>query len=218
MPRNGTGQFTLASPPGPPQNGTTASATDMTTLLQDISASMTASTANDGQTKITGSWDWQGYNISNLATLSAASGVFSDIATSNGATVGNVLTVTKGGATITGNSTVTGTLTVTTAGTSGNQAINFSQFPATKASPGTMTLPSGMIVKWGTGTTTAGAGSVTYAAAFPTATLNVQITISGAAGTITVRPLALGATTAAGFAVWGDAAESFGFNWLAFGH
>jgi chitodextrinase len=94
----------------------------------------------------------------------------------------------------------------------------YDQFPATLANPGTMTLPSGIIVKWGTGTTTAGSGSVTFAAAFPTATFNVQITISGASGAVTVRPLALGATTAAGFAVWGDASESFGFNWLAVGH
>ncbi len=217
MPRNGAGSYTLASPPGPPQNGQTASATDMTALLQDIATALTASTATDGQTPITGNWNFGGKNIFNVGTLAATAAAFTNASTGAGLTVGNALVVTTGGATITGNSTVTGTVTVTVAGTSGNQAVNYSQFPATLASPGTQTLPSGLIMKWGTGTTTAGSGSVSFAAAFPTACRNVQITPSGASGALTIRPLAVGAITAAGFAVWGNATESFGFHWQAIG-
>jgi hypothetical protein len=205
MPRSGTGSYTLPAP-SPFQNGQTADATGMMTVLSDIATAMTASTANDGQTKITGNWNFNSNSISGVTTLSTAA-----------------LTVTTSGATITGNSTVTGTLAisgVTTAanGTTGTQVVNYSQFPATLASPGTITLPTGLIIKWGTGTTTLGFGSVGFATSFPTNVLNIQITPSGATGVLTIRPLALGAATGAGFQVWGDAAESFGFNWVALGY
>lgn len=218
MSRNGTGTYSLPAPPSPFQNGQTISATDMMTVLNDIATALTASTANDGQTTITGNWSFSGKNISNVGTLSATAVAATSASTSGGLTVGNALTVTTGGATITGNSIVTGTVTVTVAGTSGNQVVNYSQFPATLASPGTTTLPNGLIVKWGTGSTTLGAASVAFAAAFPTACRNIQITPSGATGTLTIRPLALGAFNASGFDVWGDATESFGFNWVAIGH
>lgn len=218
MPRSGTGTYTLPAPPSPFQDGQTISAPDMMTVMNDIATALTASTAADGQTPITGNWNFGGKNISNVGTLAATAAAFGAASTSGGMTVGNGLVVTTGGATITGNSTVTGTVTITVAGTSGNQAVNYSQFPATLASPGTTTLPNGLIVKWGTGSTTLGVGSVTFAAAFPTACFNVQLTPSGATGTLTIRPLALGAFNASGFDVWGDATESFGFNWVAIGH
>jgi hypothetical protein len=199
MPRSGTGTYSLPAP-SPFQNGQTADATGLMTVLSDIATAMTASTANDGQTKITGNWNFNSNNISGVSALTTAT-----------------LTVSSGAA-ITGNSTVTGALTVSTAGTTGNQVVNYSQFPATAASPGTMTLPSGIIVKWGTGTTTVGFGSVGFATSFPTAVFNIQITPSGATTVLTIRPLALGAATTSGFQVWGDAAESFGFNWVAIGH
>lgn len=103
-------------------------------------------------------------------------------------------------------------------GTTSAQAVNLGQFPATLAATGTTTLANGLIMKWGTGSTTLGVGAVVFAAAFPTACRNVQITISGAAAVLSVNPLALGAVTAAGFDVWGAATESFGFNWFAIGH
>ena len=218
MPRNGTGTYTLASPPGPPQTGTTASAPDMTTLLQDMATALTASTANNGQTKITGNWDFQSYNVSGVGTMSAAI-----VSTTGAATVGSLLTVKAGGAAVTGNSSVTGTLTVSStvgaaAGTKAGLAVIYDQFPVTLASPGTITLPSGLILKWGTGSTTAGTGSVTYAAAFPTATLNVQLTISGGSVAATFNPVFIGTVTASGFPVFGAAAQSLSFNWLAIGH
>jgi len=53
---------------------------------------------------------------------------------------------------------------------------------ATKATTGTTTLPSGIIVKWGTGTTNgAGAATITFAAAFTTL-YTVYATVSNAAG------------------------------------
>lgn len=52
---------------------------------------------------------------------------------------------------------------------------------AVKASPGTCTLPCGIILKWGTGSVSSGqqtSGVVTFSTAFPTAALSVVITAS----------------------------------------
>lgn len=139
-------------------------------------------------------------------------------------TLDGALTVTSGGATVTGNSSVTGTLAVTSTltaanGTSGTQVINFGQFPATLATTGTTTMPNGLIMKWGTGAIFSGVGSVTYATAFPNATLNVQLTISSGSAAATQDALIVGAAvTAAGFPAYGNAASTLSFFWLAIGY
>jgi hypothetical protein len=128
------------------------------------------------------------------------------------------LTVSSGGATVTGNSSVAGTLTASN-GTSGTQVVNFSQFPVTTATTGTTTLPNGLIMKWGTGAIFSGVGSVTYATAFPNATLNVQLTISSGSAAATQDALIVGASvTAAGFPAYGNAASTLSFFWLAIGY
>jgi hypothetical protein len=139
-------------------------------------------------------------------------------------TLDGALTVSSGGAAVTGNSSVTGTLavssTVTAAnGTSGTQVVNFGQFPATLNTTGTTTLPNGLIMKWGTGAIFSGVGSVTYATAFPNATLNVQLTISSGSAAATQDALIVGAAvTAAGFPAYGQAASTLSFFWLAIGY
>lgn len=284
MSRNGAGTYSLPAPPSPFVNGQTASATDMMTVLNDIASALTGSVAADGQTPMTGALNMNGQGITAAGAVAAAS-----LTTTGAATVGNALTVTKGGATITaggltvsaggatvtgnstitgtlggltgltvasggatitgnstitgtlggltgftiasggagitGNSTVTGTLTVTgvaTAanGTTGTQVVNFSQFPATLASTGTHTFPSGLIIKWGTGTYTAGVGTVTFAANFPTALLSVQCTLlTGGAAHSSSPPGPTPATYAvSGFTVYGGVGQSGSFSWLAIGH
>ena len=140
-------------------------------------------------------------------------------------TVSDAFTVSKGGAAVTGNSTVTGTLTVSStigaaAGTKAGLAVIYDQFPATLASPGTMTLPSGLIIKWGTGTYTAGTGSVTFAANFPTALLNVQCTLTTAGAAHGSYPPGPSPASYAvsGFTVYGGAGQSGSFSWLAIGY
>lgn len=139
-------------------------------------------------------------------------------------TLGGALTVSSGGATVTGNSSVTGTLAVTSTltaanGTSGTQVVNFGQFPATLNTTGTTTLPNGLIMKWGTGAIFSGVGSVTYATAFPNATLNVQLTISSGSAAATQDALIVGAAvTAAGFPAYGNSASTLSFFWLAIGY
>jgi len=146
-------------------------------------------------------------------------------AASMNTTLADLATAMAGSVAADGQTTMTGslnmgskTITGLANGTASGQAVSYSQFPATLASPGTTTLPNGLIMKWGTGTITLGVGAVVFAAAFPTATLNVQITINGAAAPIAVSPLGTGTVTVAGFDVWGNAVESFGFYWQAIGH
>ena len=163
----------------------------------------------DGRLTLTG-----GLNVTNGGLTVAAGGasITGTLTTSAG------LTVSSGGATVTGNSSVAGTLTASN-GTSGTQVVNLSQFPATKATTGTTTLPNGLIMKWGTGAIFSGVGSVTYDTAFPNATLNVQLTISSGSAAATQDALIVGASvTAAGFPAYGNAASTLSFFWFAIGY
>ena len=273
MSRNGSGTYALPAPyPSGFANGTTIDAPTMNTVFTDVQSAITGSTAADGQTPITGNWNWSGKNISGVATLTAVGGLFTDVTISNGATVagtlaakggafndisttagatvGDGLVVSKGGATITGNSTITGTLagltgltiasggatvtgTVTLTGTldaSGNvtaadatkgaQVVTYQQFPFTAAGTGSVALPSGLIIKWGTGTYTAGAGSVTFGSNFPTAMLSAQVSLltSGAAHGAFPPGATLASYSVSGFDVYGGTAQNGTFSWLALGH
>ena len=106
------------------------------------------------------------------------------------------------------------------AGTSANQGVNYSQFPATISATGSFALPNGIVMKWGTGTYVAGVGSVAYAAAFPTATRHVIVSLltSGAAHN-SLPPGADPATySTTGFTVYGGAGQSGSFSWRAIGN
>ena len=157
------------------------------------------------------------------ATLTAANGL---VVTTGGATItaggltitAGGLTVSAGGAAITGNSTITGTLAVTQPGTVGSQVISFSQFPVTVGTTGSITLPNGLIMKWGTGSTSSGSGSVSFASAFPTSCDTAQLTISGGSVPTTQNALVIGTLTSSGFPVFGNALASVNFVWFAIGH
>lgn len=191
MARNGSGVYSLPAPPSPFVTGQTASATDMMTVLGDIGSALTASTAADGQTPITGNWPFGGYNISGVGTLSAT-------------------------AIAVGNLTASGVV-VAADGTTGDQCVNFSQFPTTLATVGAQALPGGLLLKWGTGATTNGVGLVSFAVAFPTACYNVQLTMSGGSGAATLNSLITATINTTGADVRGDAAQSVSFHWLAIG-
>jgi hypothetical protein len=124
MPFNGTGTYDLPAPPSPFLDGTTASATDMMTVLYDIANGLTDCVTADGQTEATKYTLTDG---SETYTLTVASKAFTLTDTTaatvrltvssagvvtlgKSLTVGTGLTVTTGGVTVTGNSTVTGTL------------------------------------------------------------------------------------------------------------
>lgn len=163
--------------------------------------------------------------LTGLTVASGGAGVTGNSTVTGTLTVSDAFTVSKGGGAITGNSTVTGTLTVSSTltaanGTSGSQVVNYSQFPATLATTGTHTFPSGLVIKWGTGTYTAGTGTVTFAANFPTALLSVQCTLltSGAAhGSYPPGPQT-STYAVSGFTVYGGTGQSGSFSWLAIGY
>jgi hypothetical protein len=140
MARNGSGTYSLPTPfPSGYQNGTVIDAPAVNSVLVDVQSALTASVAADGQTPITGNWNFGAYNLLGIATLGATNVVATalatsggasiattltatavaagDISTSNGLSVGNVLLVVAGGAGIVGNSTVDGTFGVTGAAT-----------------------------------------------------------------------------------------------------
>lgn len=184
-------------------------------------------TISAGGAAITGNSTVTGtMTISDAVTVSKGGVTVTGNSTITG-TLGGIMgfTVASGGAAITGNSTVTGTLTVSStvgaaAGTKAGLAVIYDQFPTTAATPGTITLPSGLIIKWGTGTYVAGTGSVTFAANFPTALLSVQCTLttSGAAhGSYPPGPDTSTYATS-GFTVYGGTGQSGAFSWLAIGH
>jgi hypothetical protein len=168
----------------------------------------------DGRLTLTG-----GINVTaGGATIVGNSAISGTLGTSG------LLSVASGGASITGNSTINGTLGVTgkitaSPGTSGLEVLVAQQITGTLAATGSMSFPNGMIMKWGSGAIFSGAGSVTYVSAFPNATLNVQLTIANGVAAADQYPLILGSSvTAAGFPVYGNAASTLSFNWLAIGY
>lgn len=184
-------------------------------------------TVNAGGATITGNSTITGTlgGLTGLTVASGGAGVTGNSTVTGTLTLSDAFTVSKGGAAITGDSTVTGKLTVTSTmtaanGTTGSQVVNYSQFPATLASTGTHTFPSGLVIKWGTGTYVAGTGTVTFAANFPTALLSVQCTLltSGAAhGSYPPGPTT-STYAVSGFTVYGGVGQSGSFSWLAIGY
>ena len=234
MPRNGSGTASLAAPPSPFVDGQTISATDMMTVLTDIASMLTGSIAADGQTPITADINFNSHAISGVTTLATTKAV---TVASGGVTVtaGGVtvtaggLNVGAGGAAITGNSAIAGTLGVSgiiTAAnaTAGSQVINLSQIVATFAATGQLSIPTStgvaLVLKWGTGTYTAGAGTVTYSSAFPTATLwaNALLTTAGAAHGSYPPGAQVSTYSTTGFSVYAGTGQNGTFNWLAIGH
>jgi hypothetical protein len=107
--RNGSGAYSLPTPfPSGFQNGTAIDAPTMNGVFSDLQTAITGSTAADGQTPITGNWNFAGYNLTNILTLTATAAAFTAASTSGGMTVGNQLKVTAGGALIAGGAAVTG--------------------------------------------------------------------------------------------------------------
>ncbi len=105
------------------------------------------------------------------------------------------------------------------AGVSGNQAVVYSQFPLTANANGTMTLPNGVVEKWGGGATADGEVDVTFPTPFPTAVWNIHLTVG--AGTTKHNgfgTLVVGTISPTGFKVWGKAGESLAFYYRAIGN
>lgn len=101
MSRNGSGSYTLPSPfPSGFSNGTTIDAPTMNAILTDVQTALTASTAADGQTPITGSWDFNTKNLTNVGSFAASAGAFTNVTVANNTTTLKLFVGTAAGPTI----------------------------------------------------------------------------------------------------------------------
>jgi len=171
------GQVVLISSAGTGYNGTfrlTAVTTNTFTYVMT-----TAATAGSGSLSFT-----RKGTVKNTANKTISGNLYVDgNAVITGTTV-NTGNVSVGGAlTVTGN--VTGNLNIPTAPTSGNHATNKTYVDGTvsKLTNGYITLPNGLIMQWGFDSNTFNV-TTTFPIAFPTACLNVQITLKTATNSV----------------------------------
>ena len=99
----------------------------------------------------------------------------------------------------------------------GSEVIKASDFVTNASTTGSMTLPSGIILKWGSGTTSSGAVTITFATAFPTAAYNIQLTITGGDSAQSLNALKIGTFTRTAFNAYGPSGSSYSFLWFAIG-
>lgn len=99
----------------------------------------------------------------------------------------------------------------------GSEVIKASDFVTDAGTTGSMTLPNGVIMKWGTGGTTNGAATITFASAFPAACYNIQATITGGDGAQTVNALKVGTYSTTGFNIYSPLGTTYTFLWQAIG-
>lgn len=99
----------------------------------------------------------------------------------------------------------------------GSEVIKASDYVTNASTTGSMTFPNGIILKWGGGSTTGGTATITYATAFPTATLRVHLTLSGT-GPATANSIIVDTNPSrTAFNAYSPAGVAYGFNWLAIG-
>ena len=99
----------------------------------------------------------------------------------------------------------------------GSEVIKASDYVTNASTTGSMTFPNGIILKWGGGSTTGGTATITYATAFPTATLRVHLTLSGS-GPATANSIIVDTNPSrTAFNAYSPAGVAYGFNWLAIG-
>lgn len=89
--------------------------------------------------------------------------------------------------------------------------------PSTYAGEQSTTLPNGLIMKFGTSSSTGTAVSVSFSSAFPTACLQVQMTYKDSGTTAWAQSAYINSMTSAGFTAW-ISTSSEGFYWMAIGY
>jgi hypothetical protein len=99
----------------------------------------------------------------------------------------------------------------------GSEVIKASDFVTNASTTGSMTLPSGIIMKWGSGVTSSGAVNITFATAFPTAAYNIQLTITGGDSAQSLNALKIGTFTRTAFNAYSPPTSSYSFLWFAIG-
>jgi hypothetical protein len=151
--------------------------------------------------------------------------VTDDLTVSGDLVVTGPSTLTGG---ITGNLTVGGLVTASGAPTLGNHLANktYVDGGVSKTADGYVTLPNGLIIKWGfySGNPVSSNITTTFSTAFPAACLNVSLTLSTAyAGVQSGKALTLMVTSKSSTqfvvnATGLNTASSDGFYWMAIGY
>ena len=98
----------------------------------------------------------------------------------------------------------------------GSEVIKASDYVTNASTTGSMTLPSGIIMKWGSGATSSGAVTITFATAFPTAAYNIQLTVTGGDSPQTLSAMKIGTFTRTAFNAYGPSG-TYTFLWFAIG-
>ena len=99
----------------------------------------------------------------------------------------------------------------------GSEVIKASDYVTNASTTGSMTLPSGIIMKWGSGSTVSGSANITYAVAFPTAVFNVQVSIGNGTAPVAANALIVGTSVRTAFNVYSAPGTSYAFYWFAIG-
>jgi len=107
-----------------------------------------------------------------------------------------------------------GSNTITMPTSTGNALVDVAR---SLTSNGYVRLSNGLIIQWGSVSVPAGTTTVTYPIAFPTGTLNVQITIQSAGTTDFFTPK-IESTSATQVVLRNTDASTAIFNWLALGN
>lgn len=113
------------------------------------------------------------------------------------------------------------TLTASTAGTTGTQVVNFSQFNPSVVASGYTLLPGGLIFQWGSGTTPiGGAVAVGFPITFPAAVFSLTISVVGPGfgnGVVATVPTTAGFNAITGNNSTGVQGGPVLFHWKATG-
>lgn len=175
MARNGSGTYNLVvNSWNPAVNGVTATAADWQSLINDVATALTQSVSSDGQTTITGVFNYGANRISNVgaATTNGDALVYGQ----TGASV-NSLTVN----TLTVNTTITGSSVTQPPGTN-NTTIATTAFAMNMQSPAFTGTPTAPTAAPGTNTTqlatTAFVTSAAFSSALPNQTGNDGLSVT----------------------------------------
>jgi hypothetical protein len=155
-----------------------------------------------------------GFGITNLS-------VPGTLSVTGATTLASTLAVT-GATTLSSTLAVTGALTAATAGTTGNQVVNFNQFNPTASANGFIHLPGGVTLQWGNSSTSgAGTAAITFPVAFSSGPWAVNVCAVQSSqpliGSVASSPAATGSGFTAQCNTIAGAGAATPFYWSATG-
>jgi hypothetical protein len=127
-----------------------------------------------------------------------------------GAGIGNLVTV--------GTAVATNISQLVQAFSGLSSAIQGTTSPNSLVTSGYQVFPGGLILNWGTGSTTSGTGSITFSKAFTTSCFGVLLTETGSASATQNNLIASSSPTTTGCNIYCAASASLSLFYVALGH